>query len=57
MVSWLSWAKFWLLWGDLKSFVRNGHVFLLKARGFGAFGSLVLLMDGVELPKVGMKDP
>lgn len=47
----------WLLLGDLKSFYRNGHSFLIKIHGFGALGSLALYMDGVEVPKLGMVGP
>jgi hypothetical protein len=43
-----------VLLGDIKSFERNGHSFLFRVRGLGLFGSLVLYMDGVEVPKVGM---
>jgi hypothetical protein len=47
----------WWFLGDLKSFERNGHSFLLKIRGAGALGSLALYMDGVEVPKAGNVTP
>jgi hypothetical protein len=50
-------SRVWLLVGDIKSFERNGHSFLFKVRGPGVLGSLLLYMDGVEVPKVGMVAP
>jgi hypothetical protein len=47
----------WLLLGDIRSFQRNGHSFLLSVRGFGRLGSLVLSMDGVEVPRGGVAAP
>jgi hypothetical protein len=47
----------WLLLGDLRSFQRSGHSFLLSLRGFGLLGSLVLSMDGVEIPRDGVAAP
>jgi len=47
-------SRLGLILGYLKSFQRNGHLFPLRARGFGIFGTLVLFMDGVEVPKVGV---
>jgi hypothetical protein len=47
----------WLLVGDLRSFQRDGHSFLLSARGFGMLGHLALSMDGVELPRGGVPGP
>lgn len=46
-----------LLLGDLKSFQRSGHSFLLKIRGYGLLGKLVLSMDGVEISSGGMAAP
>jgi hypothetical protein len=50
-------STLWLLLGDLRSFQRNGHSFLLSVRGFGILGSLVLSMDGVEIPRGGVAAP
>src|SRR5579863_1255212 len=42
------------LGGNIKSFERNGHLFLLSVRGFGMRnGTFVLHMDGVEVPTLG----
>jgi hypothetical protein len=41
-------------YGDLWSFQRNAHSFLLRVRGWGMFGTLVLFVDGVEVPKGGV---
>lgn len=46
-----------LLLGDLRSFERGGHSFLLKIRGYGLLGRLVLSMDGVEIPSGGVAAP
>jgi hypothetical protein len=42
-----------LVAGDLGSFQRSGHSFVIRARGFGILGKLVLFMDGVEVPRTG----
>ena len=47
----------WLMLGNLRSFQRNGHSFLLSIRGLGLLGSFVLSMDGVEIPRVGVAAP
>lgn len=47
-------SPLWLLLGNLRSFQRNGHSFVLSARGFGMLGSLVMSMDGVEIPRGGV---
>src|ERR1700690_2148810 len=47
----------WWLLGDLKSFQRNGHSFLLSVHGYGLWGSFVLSMDGVEIPRGGVTAP
>jgi hypothetical protein len=47
-------SRIWYLHGDLKSFQRNGHTFLIGIRGFGVFRRLVLSIDGVEVPKSGL---
>ena len=47
----------WVLLGDLKSFQRNGHSFVLSIRGFGWLGNLFLCMDGVEVPRRGVAAP
>ncbi|MGD0095084.1 MAG: hypothetical protein ABSB60_01220 [Terracidiphilus sp.] len=44
--------QLWML-GDLRTFQRSGHSFLLSARGFGLLGKLALSMDGVEIPQGG----
>jgi hypothetical protein len=50
-------CRVWMLAGDVKSFQRNGHSFLLSNRGLGKFGTLVLSMDGVEVPRSGVAAP
>jgi hypothetical protein len=50
-------SQVWVLLGDLGSFQRNGHSFLVRVHGFGALGSLVLSMDGVEVPHRGVAAP
>ncbi len=50
-------SPMWMVLGDLRSFQRSGHSFLLSARGFGLFGSLALSMDGVEIPRGGVAAP
>jgi hypothetical protein len=50
-------SSLWVLAGDLKAFQRNGHSFLLSLHGLGWFGSLVLSMDGVEVPRRGVAAP
>ena len=50
-------SPLWWLLGDLSSFQRNGHSFRLSVRGFGRFGSLVLSMDGVEIPRADVVAP
>jgi hypothetical protein len=47
----------WLMLGNLRSFQRNGHSFLLSIRGLGLLGNLVLSMDGVEIPRGGVAAP
>lgn len=44
-------STIWVLAGDLKSFQRDGHLFVVAHRGIGMFGSLALLMDGVEVSR------
>lgn len=39
--------------GDLKSFQHDGHSFQVSVHGLGMLGSLVLSMDGFEVPRVG----
>lgn len=44
-------TQVWWILGDIKSFQRSGHSFLLSVRGPSYMGgSLVLSMDGVEIP-------
>ncbi|HXR40195.1 MAG TPA: hypothetical protein VN776_13940 [Terracidiphilus sp.] len=50
-------SRLGLLLGDLRSFQRNGHSFLLNVHGFGLLGHLVLSMDGVEVPRGGVATP
>lgn len=50
-------SRLFSLIGDLKSFQRNGRSFLLSVRGLGRWGSLVLSMDGVEIPRGGVAAP
>jgi hypothetical protein len=47
----------WLMLGELRSFQRNGHSFVLSIRGFGLLGNLFLSMDGVEIPRGGVAAP
>lgn len=50
-------SRLWTLLGDLRSFQHSGHSFLLSVRGLGKLGSLVLFMDGVEVPHPGLAAP
>jgi hypothetical protein len=43
--------------GDLSSFERNGHSFLLRDSGVGRFGRLVLFQDGVKVAKQDPLEP
>jgi len=47
----------WVVLGNVKSFERSGHSFVLSVRGFGILGKLVLSMDGVEIPPGGVATP
>jgi len=53
----LVFSPLYLLLGDLTSFQHNGHAFVLRVRGWGKLGSLVLTMDGVEIPQGGRAVP
>jgi hypothetical protein len=44
----------WVVLGNVKSFERGGHSFVLSVRGFGTLGNLVLSMDGVEISHGGV---
>lgn len=39
--------------GDLKSFQHDGHSFQVSVHGLGMLGSLMLSMDGFEVPRAG----
>ena len=46
-------SQLFVLLGDIGSFQHQGHFFVLKIRGFGLMGALVLFMDGAEIPPRG----
>lgn len=47
----------WVILGDLKSFERNGHSFLISVHGLGLAGRLALSMDGVKVPEGSVAGP
>jgi hypothetical protein len=47
----------WLIWGDLRSFQRDTHSFVLGVRGLGLLGRFVLSMDGAEVPRLRAAAP
>ncbi len=50
-------CRLMLLLGDIKSFQRGGHSFLLKIHGYGLLGRLALSMDGIEISNGGLPAP
>jgi len=45
----------WWMLGDIRTFQRNGHTFLLSVRGPSYFGGhLALLMDGIDVTNGGV---